>query len=1192
MFNWANAQLEKLSKTVAPPPTDPAHVYSTHIQNGNETGALSVLSDPNDPLDPHALLNVQRGTQPVHLAAQYACLQVLRTLIQHYRVNPETFDLAGNTPLHYASSSASPRALDALKCLISEFKTNVTVRNSTGDTPYDVATRDGIRQYLLPIQLQKETQIALDNGGAGLPPGIDMGGLKVSNPNLAPPPIREGQSHGGPPPGGAAGPPPMVGVVQQQPAAAGSRYAATPLPGMSSTASGPGGHPGQKQPLLAAVDTTSPQALGGHPQQAQASPLPQQQLEADGSPFIPPAGAAAAVQSPVAAGDALSLKQPPAEKPATAAAAPTQAAPKSAPVAQSTASSIPTAPISGSGRSYARTGYSSAATGASRYRPDGFHSSSSDVSLQKLYCHTKVNDAEIAPPPSSGGGAPISGNTTEVSGIGNPYATGTGGPLPRAGSMGSKNRYLAYDAVTGRVSQPSAYDTTAPNPYALGSSNSGASMPAAAAVAPIAAPNDSNFNVFNPATAVPKKEAVVLSPSVPEGKKPAEKNEKYTGYAEQQAKQLGYDRQTGQQAQGQEPYDQVQEQQQQHQNQQPDSQVGVSAGQSAAEMTVTAAATAATSLPPGWVELHDPNTNRPYYLDETNNFTTWERPVSAVAPILEPAPPARQAEEESVMREAAKAKEGEAKEDVAAGRTEVNADAAPQELPSTEVDANATASSETFETPSKSDDTKPTSSGDKEAAALASSAEAVFGTSSEIAKADTAGTPAAGVRAFGPAAATTDDANPTVTEVAVTAGSSQTADDGIVPLPPGWVELHDPNSNMPYYYDQKNNVTAWERPAPAPTPAPASAGVEAEAAVATVSEGATATKIEPAASARAQKSPKAEVALDNAATPGATAAETGIFGTPLQTDDTFAAPMECSVGADAATAAVFGTPSENSKAQPSLVPISNGDAAGTPAATEAAADNADFQAPTVSGSAAELFDVPPGNEVSEMAPEGGNATGIAATPISTGSPTADLFNFTSPSDLSALSKPAPADAPVSSGSAAAELFDSTSPSAAASPTEPVSSGSAAADLFNSLSEATSSGHKIPKTETAPVSSGSAAADLFNAASPSSPAVLAASTAGASSSSVTNGAAPTASTLPDTAALFSADSAAPPVPPPAEAMSPMTEVDLSSPPPPSSDKGGGKVSNGAAPPVADSTTPDASSFFTDIGLPPPPFSSRQ
>jgi len=135
--------------------------------------------------------------------------EVVVTLLTQYGVQPHIFDIQGNTPLHYASVSYHPNALALVKVLVTQYGADVIVKNAVGQTAYDVSVKDPIRHFLLPLQLQKETQQCLDNGGVGLPQGIAMWGLaRTAGMGLPPPPMMGGS------------PPPQVAVGQHQNAAA------------------------------------------------------------------------------------------------------------------------------------------------------------------------------------------------------------------------------------------------------------------------------------------------------------------------------------------------------------------------------------------------------------------------------------------------------------------------------------------------------------------------------------------------------------------------------------------------------------------------------------------------------------------------------------------------------------------------------------------------------------------------------------------------------------------------------------------------------------------------------------------------------------------------------------------------------------------------------------------------------------
>jgi hypothetical protein len=345
MFNWATEKLEKLSQTVAPPPEDPVSRYVYCVQKHDEAGAQACLVEI-DPL--YTIVQSSKGTTPLHLACGHSMVNLIRQILTIPGASTEVTDAAGNTPLHHASMSTDTvNGANVVKMLVTEYNASVVAKNWQGQTPYDVATLNGIRQYLLPIQLQQETQQAIDNGGVGLPPGIDMGGLRISQPAMPPPPI-----------GGGA--PPM-----------------------------------------------SPAANNNGPPNMLATP----------SPNMPPS-------IPAASGPPM----------VTQSAGAIPAAPSSGRLERSASTS--SAPSSGNSahREYSRSGSSSAAIlSKAKFRPDGFHSSSSDVSLQKKYGHSSHGTpaAAIPPPPSSGNSAgPPSGGSY------NPYAAGSS-------AFGSANRYGA-----------------------------------------------------------------------------------------------------------------------------------------------------------------------------------------------------------------------------------------------------------------------------------------------------------------------------------------------------------------------------------------------------------------------------------------------------------------------------------------------------------------------------------------------------------------------------------------------------------------------------------------------------------------------------------------------------------------------------------------------------------------------------
>ncbi|KAL3941593.1 MAG: hypothetical protein SGBAC_004067 [Bacillariaceae sp.] len=189
MFQWAQSAIDQIAQTVAPPPEDGPGRFAYNVQRKEEDVALGCIGE-FDPV--YTVVNQGKGWYPIHMACQYSLTRLIRQLLSYPGINIEQVDMIGNTPLHHACISSDVRALEVVQLLVKECGANVLAKNSQGQAPYDLASSNNVRQFLLPIQLQKETQIALDNGGQGLPPGIDLGGLRINNSNMAPPPMSFG----------------------------------------------------------------------------------------------------------------------------------------------------------------------------------------------------------------------------------------------------------------------------------------------------------------------------------------------------------------------------------------------------------------------------------------------------------------------------------------------------------------------------------------------------------------------------------------------------------------------------------------------------------------------------------------------------------------------------------------------------------------------------------------------------------------------------------------------------------------------------------------------------------------------------------------------------------------------------------------------------------------------------------------
>jgi len=246
LFAWANKKLEQLAETIAPMGADSNSLHNKFLvalTHGNEDLALAILRgevapEPNpngEPVVPfdaaNTIFNNSKGNKAIHVACQYCAARVIHALINDYRISIDTFDYLGNTGLHYAAAANHSNVINVVKSLVQNYNATVTIRNANNQTPYDVSADTLVRQYLLPLQLQRETQDALDSGGP-LPPGTDISSHRAHisqqfAKNNAPPTMPGAPAAGGGPP------PPMqydANIVSAPPSLH-SQLGGTPVPG-------------------------------------------------------------------------------------------------------------------------------------------------------------------------------------------------------------------------------------------------------------------------------------------------------------------------------------------------------------------------------------------------------------------------------------------------------------------------------------------------------------------------------------------------------------------------------------------------------------------------------------------------------------------------------------------------------------------------------------------------------------------------------------------------------------------------------------------------------------------------------------------------------------------------------------------------------------------------------------------------
>eukprot|EP00592_Proboscia_alata_P015709 CAMPEP_0194398554 /NCGR_PEP_ID=MMETSP0174-20130528/126169_1 /TAXON_ID=216777 /ORGANISM="Proboscia alata, Strain PI-D3" /LENGTH=437 /DNA_ID=CAMNT_0039194865 /DNA_START=82 /DNA_END=1392 /DNA_ORIENTATION=+ len=421
MFSWAESKLTAVLDNLAPPPDTPELQFLSVCSHRNSNAALILLQTS---ISPAAMIDERRGWRPIHVACRFGLMDVVLHLLT---VNPNdvhSFDRSGNTPLHHASLQSiqnPPLFKQLVQSLIETYGASALVKNGEGQTPYDLAASGGVRQYLLPLQLQEETKQMLASGGAGLMPGIDLGGCRI-----------EYKGQGGPPPGAAP-------------------------PGQFAPPSAPGGGapPGQfappanggAPPPVAAAPVQALTAIPAYPLGKPMGSIPHHQIPpckrntgmspgtTPTSPLHPPPPPPGVTQHPPPPGQfappsALGGGAPPGQfAPPAPGGAPPPIAPGAAPVAGP--------------HSYSRV---------SARKADGFHSSSSDPTLQAKYGNVSRDYSHVPPPPTS---AVSGGHPTPTTS----YYGQSGGSTSRKAGVG---RYPVYNAVTGQTTLVNQAASTAP----------------------------------------------------------------------------------------------------------------------------------------------------------------------------------------------------------------------------------------------------------------------------------------------------------------------------------------------------------------------------------------------------------------------------------------------------------------------------------------------------------------------------------------------------------------------------------------------------------------------------------------------------------------------------------------------------------------------------------------------------------
>lgn len=227
-------------------------------------------------------------------------------------------------------------------------------------------------------------------------------------------------------------------------------------------------------------------------------------------------------------------------------------------------------------------------------------------------------------------------------------------------------------------------------------------------------------------------------------------------------------------------------------------------------------------LPPGWIKLFDPTSGRPYYLNEVDNTTSWEKPVvdhpEASTKVRPEASKVRDKSKNETVAEAVHSvvqgiskSEREAKVVHGRDKVEDTANEVKSALPVGWLEMidpdsgdhyyfNEIENLTTWERPGliseehANTNKVPPSPPDKTSAPESRRNDDVIDDYTMVEHSETE-----------------PSAKPPASS-----SSKELADDGQAALPPGWVELFDDASGAAYYLNEAENMTTWERPSNVP----------------------------------------------------------------------------------------------------------------------------------------------------------------------------------------------------------------------------------------------------------------------------------------------------------------------------------------------------------------------------------------
>jgi hypothetical protein len=148
----------------------------------NPDSVLQALAAQNPSEESLASAKDAYGYSLLHASASYGHLDVMRALVNTYKVNPNIVDEDGDTPLFYAES------IEVAKCLVDELGANAGQRNTEGMSAAEKISEEGdgnwvpqVLEYLHTKTGEAPVNAAQQNDEEPISPLIGRPGITPEN---------------------------------------------------------------------------------------------------------------------------------------------------------------------------------------------------------------------------------------------------------------------------------------------------------------------------------------------------------------------------------------------------------------------------------------------------------------------------------------------------------------------------------------------------------------------------------------------------------------------------------------------------------------------------------------------------------------------------------------------------------------------------------------------------------------------------------------------------------------------------------------------------------------------------------------------------------------------------------------------------------------------------------------------------